>query len=171
MINKYLKVSALFLILLLCSCSLSSQQIGLVNKAAPGGIYYPLDQSPRAISAELGKVIVLAFWDSGCHHCQREMPKLNNFAKSFIGSQDIRFIAISVNSSHEEDSLKFTIKNLDLTSLIHAFSGNDISDESFLAFKGGAIPYFVVIDQSGIVRWVGNDAEDVRGPVIKLLRH
>ncbi len=154
---------------LVSGCSVSSKQLELVDHQAPNAIYYPLDSEPRALSSEKGKTVVLAFWDSGCHHCRRELPILDQIAWTYSNNQNIKFIAISVNSASEDSYLKKAIKELDLKSLEHAFSGNDIYDPAFMSFRGEAIPYFVIVDKRGIVRWLGHDAAELEEKIKEVI--
>lgn len=171
MVFKYIPLIFLLLSTFFLGCSFKAEQLNLIEKTAPNSIYYPLDGDQAALSAHKGKIIVLVFWDADCIHCHRELPKLNLFAKSFIGNDNIFFLAISVNRANEEESVKFTIEDLNLDALTHAFSGNDTLDQSFQSFKGDTIPYFVVIDKSWQVHSIHSDAGQVRNQVIELFRN
>ena len=151
-------------------CSLTTEQQELVGHPAVSSRYYLFDGTVYALSEHSGKAVVLVFWDAFCGHCKKALPEINKLAKSFTDGSEAQFISISVNRQIDEDKVKGRLKELDIDAMTNAFSGNDVFDESFEAFRGDSVPYIVLINQEGIVSWVGRDPLELRENLIKILR-
>ena len=77
-----------------------------------------------------------------------------------INRSDVIFIADNVDSVEDLSDVRAKIKDLGFGWALHAFSGNEGSDEAYLAFEGDGVPYFVMVDRDGIVVKTSYDADE-----------
>ncbi len=153
-----------------CS-SINTQQLGLVGKPVEPFLLTLIDYSDLPSESLLGKTVVLSFWDASCPKCKKAMPMVNELARSFGSTERALFVAVNVNDRADEDKVKDEIGYLSLDSLTHAFSGYAFQDEAYRAVEGSSVPYFVILDTSGTVRWIGDDTEDLKDVFLKIHRN
>lgn len=151
------------------SCSLSTDQEALVGQLQPNTRYYEIDGSAHALNEHLGQAVVLLFWDASCGHCKKILPEVNELAKSFSDGIDAEFITISINGQNEEQKVKTKLQELKIDSMRNAFSGNDIFDEAYQAFKGDRVPYILLLDRKGQIAWIGSEADTLKERLIEIL--
>lgn len=119
------------------------------------GDYVPLSQYS-------GKTLVLFFWSSTCSKSGQLLLKIRDLAHDLSGRSDIKFITISGDKPENLEKVKERIRDLKLESFAHAFSGNEGSDEAFLAYHCSEMPLVYVIDPAGKILGVGDTIEDVK---------
>lgn len=137
-------------------CSpLSAKIEGLVGKPAPDARLMFIDGPEKTISSEKGKYIALIFWATWCNYSKSAMDEIEELAKRYKHRDDVKFFAVSIDRYEDFEKLKSRIASQKLYSLKHAFSGSDIDDEAYTLFNGESIPYAVLIDPRGVVRYVG----------------
>jgi peroxiredoxin len=91
-----------------------------------------------------GKVVVVRFWEKGCHHCMMEMPKLQELQNEY--GNDLAVIGINSFNSIEdikafqnEYKISFSLLKDDL----------DITKKRYGVI---VIPTMFVIDKNGVVK-------------------
>jgi peroxiredoxin len=126
----------------------------LIGQPAPDARLMLLDGTEFPLSAQQGRYCVLVFWATWCKHSKTAIAEYEELARRYSQHQDIDFYAISVDKNENFGTLKDRIKAQDLRTMTHIFSGNDTQDDAFLNYQGDSIPYAVVIDKQGIVRFV-----------------
>lgn len=160
-------LSVTVLVVLIAGCSgLNSEQRRLVDHQAPVTRYMLMDKSYHSISEHLGKVIVISFWDAYCMHCRMTLPKVGQIADAFHNDPRVVFIGINVNDQENEDFVREAYETYSLQSFLQAFSGNGVLDEAFLSFSGESVPLLVLVDQKGIVKWIGGDVDTLKEKLV-----
>ena len=146
-----------FFALLLGGCAASGTS-KLIGQPAPATRVTMLnDGSIVSLDRYLGagKPLVIAFWATTCTYSPRAMEALDRVAQK-LKPQGVEFVAVSIDKADNEQRLRDLIKYRQLGDLTHTFSGNDVYDETFMAYKAGELPFFVVIDGHGIIVAAGD---------------
>ncbi len=157
-------LSGLTFILLLhvAACStVSERTAGLVGRPAPDARLMKLDGSETTFSAEKGRFVAVLFWATWCKHSKGAIADFEDVARIYGRRADVSFFAVSVDRNEDFETLKSRIASLELKSLVHVFSGNDIQDEAYQKFYGDLVPMAVLIDPRGVVRYVGTDVSEI----------
>lgn len=151
-------------------CSgITAQQKKLVGTLAPPTEMPLLNYSSLTLTQCLGRPVVISFWDAGCAHCKQSMPKVNALARSFTGGDAAVFIAVNVNNRADEERVRDAIGYLGLDAFRHVFSGYAGNDETYRAFQGVSVPYFILIDRRGVIRWIGDSSEELQKEFLKIV--
>lgn len=139
----------------------------VVNEASVIGQTFPYakltmyDGSTRILAEFKGKMVVVAFWATWCGRSRRAMERLNAYAARTPKSREIAFIAVSIDKLEDEAELREYLDSGKLRALLTAYSGNEIADETYLAFQGHELPYFAVLDRAGKIVLLTNDDDEV----------
>jgi thiol-disulfide isomerase/thioredoxin len=150
---SFLLVVLLAIIVSGCT-SMSPQVYDLVGKRAPTARLMLLDGEEIPVSALEGKHVGLIFWATWCGHSKARIEDFEELAKRYSRRKNVVFLAVSIDRAEAMDNLRSRIESQGLQSVTHVFSGNDVQDEAFQAFRGEAVPYVVTIDPRGRVRSV-----------------
>jgi peroxiredoxin len=138
---------------MLTGCAVDGQK--LIGTPAPETRFTLLEGDYVPLKRYRGKTTVLIFWAQWCHSSGPTMKRLQEFSEKMQRS-DVVFLAASLDEVKDVGKLRERIVYQDLDNFQHAFSGNAGSDEAFIAFEGGRLPYIVVIDPKGVVVAAGN---------------
>ena len=133
----------------------------LVGAPAPYSRFTMLDGTQLPLAFAEGKTAAIIFWTTWCGHSRSVIEDFEQLAKRYKKRKDIVFLAASLDKADQLRALEGRIQSQGLTSIMHAFSGNDMLDEAFIAFKGESVPYVVVIDPRGVVRSVANSTTEL----------
>ena len=92
-----------------------------------------------------GSYVLLDFWASWCIPCLDEFPLMQKLYQEY-SRDDFEIVGISI----EEDSLKWrqAIQRFN-NPWIQLYGGNGFDQETFEAYKGGGIPFYVLVDREG----------------------
>lgn len=144
----------LIIITLLGSNVASSQNELVVGKMAPNiNITDYIFNTPSDKNFK-NKFILLEFWATWCGPCLEEVPRLNKFQEKFKSKKDFVFISIT---NEKSDKVLRTLKRIPFNSIV-------VSDQTgktfknFIEDKDGSysIPKTILIDNKGIVKWIGS---------------
>ena len=133
----------------------------LVGAPAPYIRFTMLDGTQLPLVFAEGKTAAIIFWTTWCGHSRGTIEEFEQIAKRYKRRKDIVFLAASLDKADQLRAVEGRIKSQGLSSVMHAFSGNDIQDEAFLAFKGESVPYLVVVDSRGVVRSVASSTSEL----------
>lgn len=97
-----------------------------------------------------GKFVIVDFWATWCGPCVKSIPKMNQLAAKF--SKDL--IIVGISNEPIETVLKFE------KAKIEYFHGVDRSRSMSSKIGNKYIPYAIVIDPKGIVRWEGIPSDE-----------
>lgn len=139
-------------------CSpLSSKAQEMVGTHAPESRLMFFDGSEVPLSSYQGKNVVVLFWATWCTFSRGVIERYEALARQYSQNSDLEFIAVSVDKNEDFGALKDRIKEQDLKTMTHIFSGNDALDDAFVNLNGKHIPYVVFIDTTGTIRLVDTD--------------
>jgi thiol-disulfide isomerase/thioredoxin len=133
----------------------------LVNHPAPPARLTLLEGREIPLDALRGKHVGLIFWATWCGHSKSRIADFAELAEHYAIRKDVVFLAVSIDRAENLETLRSRIESQGLQKVNHVFSGNDVQDEAFLAFKGEAVPYVVVIDPRGRVRSVDSSTSSL----------
>jgi len=130
----------------------SQNKLKVGEKAPKLNITDYLQNAPSDKSLE-NKYILLEFWATWCQTCLEEVPNLNKTQERFKDRKDLVFVSITDESP---EKTKKTLERVKFNSIV-------VSDQTRKAFndfvadnKGEIVlPKTVLIDNKGIVRWIG----------------
>ncbi len=146
------KTSAMYKLLTLLAFILSAIQLSAqvrTGQPAPGiHIGEWVSNAPSDPSTKR-KFVVLEFWATWCAPCIKAVPHLNDLQAKFAGRKDLYFISIS---DEEPGKIRRTLQKVDMRSMVAADDGR----KTFKAFGVSGIPHTVLIDNKGIVQWIGH---------------
>lgn len=141
------KVS-LVLLLVICGCSAQSKQISSGQKA-PLTRFSLMDGSVHSTGEYLGQHLLLVFWASNCSKSKSILSDVAYWQRSFGKKFAVHSVAISIDKQEAESRVEEVYSNPKLQYIDHAFSGNDIYDEAYIAYDVGEVPTLVLIDPKG----------------------
>ena len=96
-----------------------------------------------------GKTVLINFWATWCVPCRNEMPMLMDLQRQF-GSSGLQVVGIALDDA---ETVKGFIQTYGITYPI-LIGEADVFDTSLAYGNGeGVLPYSVLVDKAGIVRW------------------
>ncbi|MEX0770729.1 MAG: TlpA disulfide reductase family protein [Balneolaceae bacterium] len=103
--------------------------------------------NPVSMSDFRGKYVLLDFWASWCVPCLNEFPDMKRIYRN-TSREDFEIVAISI----EEDSLiwRRALEQFD-NPWIQVYGGNSFEQETFQEYKGGGIPFYLLINPEGTI--------------------
>jgi len=123
-----------------------------VGKAASDFNIKDLSGKGYKLSTMKGKVVVLKFWFTNCAPCVKEIPELNALKQELDSRNDIVFIAPALDDA---GSLKTFLQQQNFGFPVVP-AARELVDQFLVEFY----PTHVVIDKSGIIRYVHSDYSD-----------
>lgn len=150
--------SVAILIASLTGCSsIGAKQEEMIGSRAPESRLMFFDGSEVPLSSYRGKNVAILFWATWCSYSRGFIERYESLARRYSQRGDIEFIAVSVDKNEDFGTLKDRVKEQNLKTITHIFSGNDASDDAFVNLNGRHVPYVVFIDSNGIIRLVDTD--------------
>ncbi|WP_140511754.1 TlpA family protein disulfide reductase [Flavobacterium pectinovorum] len=149
-----MKKLLLFIFVLTISLPTSSQNKLKVGEKAPKlNITDYLQNVPKDKSLE-NKYILLEFWATWCQTCLEEVPNLNKTQERFKDRKDFVFVSITDESPAKT---KKTLERVKFNSIVVSDQTKQALNDFVVddAYGGFALPKTVLIDNKGIVRWIG----------------
>ena len=105
----------------------------------------------HAIKEWDGKVILLNFWATWCPPCRREIPAFIELQEQF-GPQGFQVIGVAID---EKDAVEDYADGLGVNYPILIGSNSALKISAAYGNRFGQLPYSLVIDRQGIIRFVG----------------
>ncbi len=133
--------------LLSAGCAGNSEGSFTPGMEVPGTRFTMLDGTPRLLEEYRGTPVAILFWATNCSNSPPVIAEFNELADQHKGS--IRFLAVSLDKNL--DSLTERIRTANITTVEHAFSGNEAYDEAYKSFGLEAIPHVVFVNAVGVV--------------------
>ena len=141
------KFQALFLLFFLIG-HLHAQDILKVGDKAPAIVITDyLLNAPEDKNIQ-NKYIVLEFWATWCAPCLGAVPHLNALQTKFKNRKDLIFLSLTYE---KPEKTKKTLEKVDFQTIVVS----DQTKKTETNFNVKGIPHTVVIDNKGIIRWIG----------------
>lgn len=143
----------LFFVLLLSGQAFSQLKLKVGDKAPKINITDYLQNTPKDKNLE-DKYILLEFWATWCTTCLAEVPNLNKMQERFKDRTDLVFVSIT-NESPEKT--KKTLERIKFSSIVVSDQTKKALNDFVVENERGdfSIPKTFLIDNKGIVRWIG----------------
>lgn len=101
------------------------------------------------------KVGVIAFVNTGCPDCRRELPELEKAYRQFVGDERVRFIVISRSQGYDSLTEYWIANNLTLP-----YSAQE-DDFVFQKFASQNIPRIYIASPEGIIYYTADETDAV----------
>jgi uncharacterized protein (TIGR03435 family) len=145
------KINVLFLLIFLFGNMYSQDTLKIGDKAPKINITDYILNIPKDKNIE-GKFIVLEFWATWCAPCLSAVPHLNELHDNFKNRKDLLFLSMTYE---KPEKTKRTLEKIPFKTVV-------VSDQTKLNeanFNVDKIPYTVLIDNKGIIKWIGIPTE------------
>ena len=146
------------LVLVICGCSGQSKMINSGQKA-PLTRFALMDGSVHSTEEYLGKHLLLVFWATNCSKSKSTLNDVAYWQRNFGRKVGVHSVAISIDKQEAESRVQELYANPKLQYIDHAFSGNDIYDEAYIAYDVGEVPTLVLIDPKGKIIATGDSLD------------
>lgn len=145
------KINVLFLLIFLFGNMYSQDTLKIGDKAPKINITDYILNIPKDKNIE-GKFIVLEFWATWCAPCLSAVPHLNELHDNFKNRKDLLFLSMTYE---KPEKTKRTLEKIPFKTVV-------VSDQTKLNeanFNVDEIPHTVLIDNKGVIRWIGIPTE------------
>ena len=96
-----------------------------------------------------GKTILINFWATWCAPCREEMPMLMELQRRH-GENGLQVVGIALDDA---DSVRSFVQTYGITYPILVGEADVFNTSAAYGNQEGVLPYSVLIDRKGIVRW------------------
>ena len=96
-----------------------------------------------------GKTILLNFWATWCEPCRKEMPMLMDLQRQY-GPTGLQVVGIALDN---QDSVKSFVSTYGISYPILVGESDVFETSAAYGNSEGVLPYSVLIDNQGIIRW------------------
>lgn len=125
-----------------------SQDILKVGDKAPNiNITDYILNAPKDKKIE-NKFIILEFWATWCAPCLSEVPHLNELQNKFKNRKDLIFLSLTYE---KPEKTKRTLEKIKFETVVVS----DQTKETESKYNVEGIPHTVLIDNKGIIKWIG----------------
>ena len=95
-----------------------------------------------------GKVVLVDFWATWCGPCRESLPFVQRMYDRYKG-QGFRVMGIAMERQETVKNLKPYMKQIGMTYP----AGQPRSEAELAPYNAGSIPFMVLVDRQGLVRW------------------
>lgn len=106
-----------------------------------GGLVTPADFS--------GKTLLVNFWATWCGPCRNEMPMLMDLQREY-GEQGLQVVGIALD---DIQNVRDFVQKYGISYPILVGAADAMATSAAYGNVEGVLPYSVLVDKSGIVRW------------------
>lgn len=94
------------------------------------------------------KNLILVFWNPGCPHCRRELPRLKQFVNSYGQKYNVEVLALTSGSGEEfRQEVIAAISDLSLDFPVAIFDNKTIIKQ----YSASSVPLTYIINKNGVV--------------------
>ena len=96
-----------------------------------------------------GKTLLINFWATWCGPCRQEMPMLMDLQRQY-GTDGLQIVGIALDDAQSASSF---VKTFGITYPILLGLDDVFATSAAYGNEEGVLPYSVLVDKNGIVRW------------------
>lgn len=145
------KINYLILVVFLAGKLYSQHPLRIGDKAPKITITDYILNHPKDKKIE-NKFIILEFWATWCAPCLGAVPHLNDLQNKFKSRKDLLFLSLTYE---KPEKTKRTLEKIEFKTIVVS----DQTKNTEKNFNVEGIPHTVLIDNKGIVKWIGNPYE------------
>lgn len=120
-----------------------------VGDPQPGFRHDNLEGIPVSVEEFDGQALLVNFWATWCAPCRREMPVLQSASDRHAGQLTVVGIALD-----EIEPVRVFVDDLGIDYPVLVGSSAEVMDtQSAWGNGAGVLPYTVLVDTDGIIRW------------------
>lgn len=119
-----------------------------VGDVRPGFEHGNLDGRAVSVDEFDGRVLLTNFWATWCAPCRREMPVLQEASERH--GDELAVVGIAMD---EIEPVRAFIEELGIGYTILVGSADVMETQRAWGNSAGALPYTVLVDEDGIIRW------------------
>ncbi|HEY7378540.1 MAG TPA: TlpA disulfide reductase family protein [Steroidobacteraceae bacterium] len=135
----------------------SAVQADLAGATAPDFVLRSLAGENLRLSEHLGEVVMLNFWASWCGSCRQEMPQLDRLYHTY---RSAGFVVLGINVDDD------VTRAVDVANALKVSYPVMLDPKKSVAprYQLGELPMSVLIDRSGVVRFIHSDYQAGKEP-------
>jgi len=146
------KAFLLLFVFLVSSQTFSQLKLKVGDKAPKLNITDYLQNVPKDKNLDK-KYVLLEFWATWCATCLEEVPNLNQLQEIFKDKTDLVFVSITDESP---EKTKNTLQRVKFNSIVVSDQTKQAFNDFVVDKKGAStLPKTFLIDDKGILRWIG----------------
>ena len=96
-----------------------------------------------------GKTLLINFWATWCEPCRREMPMLMDLQREY-GADGLQVVGIALD---EVQSVSNFVQRYGISYPVLVGAADAMATSAAYGNVDGVLPYSVLVDKEGIVRW------------------
>jgi len=129
----------------------SANSHALVGTMRPDFSLYDLNENSTSVANWDGQIVLLNFWASWCPPCRREIPVFSEVRELFH-SDGFEVVGIAVDEKEKVLAFLEAVPSVQYPQLIGYNDALKIA--SALGNHTGGLPYSVLLDRQGIIRFI-----------------
>jgi len=120
------------------------------GQPAIGFSYTDNNDETHSLADYKGKYVLLDFWANWCAPCLEEFPDMNRIYAKYDRT-DFEILGISIDLNRDYWLSRIPVHENAWPQL---WAGKQFEEETFVAYRGGGIPFYILIDRDGkIIRY------------------
>ncbi len=127
----------------------SASPTALIGQPAPDFALRTFGGENLRLSEHLGEVVILNFWATWCGPCRQEMPLLDEIQDKYHRAG---LVLMSINLDEDQQRAEEFARTLKISYPVLVDSKKEVAK----AFQVGTMPATILIDRSGVIRYVSD---------------
>jgi peroxiredoxin len=148
-IARFLRAFARVLLISSLATVASASPDALIGQPAPDFALRTFSGENLRLSENLGDVVIVNFWATWCGPCRQEMPLLDEIQAKYHRAG---MVLLSVNLDDDQQRAAEFARTLKISYPVLIDEHKDVAR----AFQVGTMPATVLIDRSGVIRYVSD---------------
>lgn len=130
--------------------ALPAVDASLIGQPRPEFVLPDLEGRPRNINQWAGKVVLVNFWATWCPPCRREIPAFIEVREAYA-DQGFEIVGVAIDEPEQVQDFVDGM-GVDYPILVGALDASEIARQ--YGNRYGALPYSVLIDRDGRIRFI-----------------